>query len=158
MCIFSFCSTGRRKIHEFQSYKIVITQNDRNHSDFHLGMAVLGFELRLPCYQVIVFHWNLMPLWTRGKEGSRLLLTEAHARVYCVMTMDFEYERKLLQCVRITSLTRANLPCNGVRIHRLIPLMCGSKFFVARVHLAESGIREVGKVQSISHPPYQGPD
>jgi len=30
--------------------KIVITKNDRKHSDFHPGMAVLGFELRLSCY------------------------------------------------------------------------------------------------------------
>jgi hypothetical protein len=33
--------------------KTVTRQNDRNHSDFHLGMAVLGFELRLPCYNII---------------------------------------------------------------------------------------------------------
>jgi hypothetical protein len=30
--------------------KIAITSNDRNHSAFHLGMAVLGFEIRLPCH------------------------------------------------------------------------------------------------------------
>jgi hypothetical protein len=26
----------------------------RNHSAFHLGLAVLGFELRLPCYKIIL--------------------------------------------------------------------------------------------------------
>jgi len=30
--------------------KLVITQNDRNHSAFDVGKAVLGFELSLPCY------------------------------------------------------------------------------------------------------------
>ena len=30
--------------------KIVITQHARNHSDFYPRMAVLGFELMLPCY------------------------------------------------------------------------------------------------------------
>jgi hypothetical protein len=63
-------------------------------------MAVLGFELRLPCYQVVLFHWNLIPLWTCGKEGGRFLLTEAHARLYGVMTMDFEHERKIYCGVR----------------------------------------------------------
>jgi hypothetical protein len=31
----------------FNSYK---NQNDSNHSNFHPGTAVLGFKLRLPCY------------------------------------------------------------------------------------------------------------
>ena len=30
--------------------KIVITQYARNHSDFYTRMAVLGFELMMPCY------------------------------------------------------------------------------------------------------------
>ena len=30
--------------------KIVITQHARNHSDFYPRMAVLGFDLMLPCY------------------------------------------------------------------------------------------------------------
>ena len=49
--ILGYCSTGRRKIEEFHSYKIFFTRNDRSHSDFHPGMAVLGFEIRLPCYK-----------------------------------------------------------------------------------------------------------
>jgi len=30
--------------------KIVITQNDRNHSNFYQEVAVLGFDFRLSCY------------------------------------------------------------------------------------------------------------
>jgi hypothetical protein len=33
--------------------KIFITQNSRNHSDLYPGMAVLGFEIGLPCYSTI---------------------------------------------------------------------------------------------------------
>jgi hypothetical protein len=32
--------------------KKVITQDDRNNSDLHPGIAVLGFEFRLPCYNI----------------------------------------------------------------------------------------------------------
>jgi hypothetical protein len=31
---------------------MVITQHDRNHFDSHPGIAVLGFELRLLCYNI----------------------------------------------------------------------------------------------------------
>ena len=51
-----------------------------------MGMAVLEFELRLPCYHMDVFQCNLMPLWKTGKQGSRM---------HSVMIMDFEHERKL---------------------------------------------------------------
>jgi hypothetical protein len=47
----------------FSPTKIVITQNNRNHYDFYPGMAVLWFELGLPCYSTIcgnlfqIYHW-----------------------------------------------------------------------------------------------------
>ena len=53
MCILSFSSTGGCKFKNSFPTKIVINQNDRNHSDFHLGMAVLGCKLRLPCYKLL---------------------------------------------------------------------------------------------------------
>jgi hypothetical protein len=72
MYILSFCSTGPCKIEEFHSYKIVIKQNDGNHSDFHLGMAVLGFKLRLPCYQVVVsLVFDISAdMWKRRQQAS----------------------------------------------------------------------------------------
>jgi hypothetical protein len=34
----------------FLPTKIVVILNDRNQSAFNLGMIILGFEIRLPCY------------------------------------------------------------------------------------------------------------
>jgi len=50
MYILSFRSPVGVKFKGSIPIKIFITQNDRNHSDFHLGLAVLGSELRVPCY------------------------------------------------------------------------------------------------------------
>jgi hypothetical protein len=33
---------------------LVVLYEIRNHSAFHLGMAVLGFELKLPCYKIVL--------------------------------------------------------------------------------------------------------
>jgi len=46
--------------------KIVIPQNGRNHSDFHPKMAVLGFELRLPCC-------NTPLRWIRSNVMSKMI-------------------------------------------------------------------------------------
>jgi hypothetical protein len=42
----------RRKFNSPVPTKIAWTHDDRNHSDFHPGMAALGFELGLPCYRM----------------------------------------------------------------------------------------------------------
>ena len=39
--------------------KTVIRRNNRYHPDFHPRMAVLGLELRLPCYTGMYLHTNM---------------------------------------------------------------------------------------------------